>query len=235
MCCERIQARRPDRDHFVESRYRALVGALTQIVLVLDADGKVVEAQPRWTAYTGQADTECAGLGWSDAVHPDDRAALTQVWSGGVSASERFEVEFRVHHGPSDEYRHCEGPVVPLHDDDGVLREWVMALTDVHERYLFEERRRAGAERLQRLIDSNVVAVCYGVDDLIIDGNRAFFDIVRARHGDLRGGLPVQDLVSAETASRTVAAFGTGDAVEHEIRRMDGTTGFVLTAGSPLA
>src|SRR5262245_53647912 len=63
-----------------EQRFRILIEALTSIVWVTDAEGRFAGAQDPWCAYTGQTPEAYAGFGWLEAIHPDDRASVAELW-----------------------------------------------------------------------------------------------------------------------------------------------------------
>lgn len=79
-------------DHKVEidpgRRFEALLLASAAIVWWTDPDGKFVERQPHWEAYTGQAWNAYRGTRWILAIHPDDREAVTADWATAVSSGE---------------------------------------------------------------------------------------------------------------------------------------------------
>lgn len=53
-------------------RLNALVAATASVFWVNKANGEPSE-MPQWMALTGQTHAQMQGLGWLDAVHPDDR------------------------------------------------------------------------------------------------------------------------------------------------------------------
>jgi PAS domain S-box-containing protein len=117
-----------------EERYRSLIAASTDIVWTAGADGTFDEPQPGWEAYTGQRWPQDAGQGWANAVHPDDRPTIVRLWEAAQVTRSVLEVEGRVWHALSGEYRHCRARGVPLLGPDGALRQWVGMIEDVHAR-----------------------------------------------------------------------------------------------------
>ncbi len=126
-----------------ESRYRSLVLATAQAVWHLDPLGHVLEPLPRWQSFTGQTAEEARGLGWMDAIHPDDREPMREAFREALSRRAVCEVEHRVrrHDGV---YRVMLGRAVPVREPDGRIREWVGTHTDLTER---DEARQAVRER----------------------------------------------------------------------------------------
>ncbi|MEU3197744.1 PAS domain-containing protein [Streptomyces sp. NPDC006996] len=76
---ERIRVLSEERRRALE-RYRSLVDAGSQMVWVTGPKGGVTEPSPGWQRVTGQSWEEFRGDGWTDALHPDDRAATVESW-----------------------------------------------------------------------------------------------------------------------------------------------------------
>ncbi|MBK4735508.1 sensor histidine kinase [Noviherbaspirillum pedocola] len=47
-------------------------------------DGSFQGPQPSWSKLTGQTQSELAGFGWLDVVHPDDRDCVRSYWAQGA-------------------------------------------------------------------------------------------------------------------------------------------------------
>lgn len=129
-----------------EERYRTLIAASTSVVTIGDEDGKLVEPQPSWEAYTGQRWPQYADSGWTQALHPDDRDPFLAGHGRAIGAGDAFKGEARVWHSPSGRYRYCLVRAVPLRRDDGTLREWIGTITDVDDRRRAEEQFRLAVE-----------------------------------------------------------------------------------------
>jgi diguanylate cyclase (GGDEF)-like protein/PAS domain S-box-containing protein len=216
-----------------EARYHTLVDALTQFVLVTNADGRVDRALPSWSAYTGQEAEECAGRGWLDALHPHDRPQFDRQWFEGRESAEPFSISARLLHGATGEFRHVAGRVAPMCRHDGRVVEWVAALSDVHELYLSQERERQTADRFRRIFAANVFGICYGEHDRILDANKAMLEMLGYPRRALAGGIPIRDLMVRHESARPDGSDG--DAREFEVRRADGTTAFLLAAAVSLS
>ena len=113
-----------------EERFRSLIEATVAIVWTTPASGDFESEQPGWSAFTGQTFDQLKGLGWLDAVHPDDQANTAKVWSAAVAARSLYQVEHRLrrHDG---EYRHMLVRAVPILARGGGIREWVGVHTDI--------------------------------------------------------------------------------------------------------
>jgi PAS domain S-box-containing protein len=130
-----------------EARYRALVAAAAQIVWTASADGRRPIDTSQWEAFTGQTSSEATWGGWFEAIHPDDRAGALSAWSEAVAGRRPLMAEHRLRRRDG-EYRSMEVRAVPVLDDQGRIREWVGAHTDITDRVHAEEQL-SQAQRIQ--------------------------------------------------------------------------------------
>jgi PAS domain S-box-containing protein len=130
-----------------EARYRALVAAASQIVWTASADGRRPIDTSQWEAFTGQSGTEATWGGWFEAIHPDDREKAILAWGEAVAARRPLATEHRLRR-KDGEFRNMEVRAVPVLDDQGRIREWVGAHTDITDRLQAEEQL-SQAQRLQ--------------------------------------------------------------------------------------
>jgi PAS domain S-box-containing protein len=138
-----------------EERFRSIVETHADIVWIADWDGRIRQVIPSWCALTGQKPEEMLGLGWVDAVHPDDLARASQAWSDAIAQRRRFEVEFRVRKA-SGGWATVASRGIPLLRADGRIREWVGTSIDVTTRHREEEALRilsGGAAELSNTLD----------------------------------------------------------------------------------
>jgi PAS domain S-box-containing protein len=132
-----------------EGRYRALVSASSSLVWTSDAAGRFAEPQASWERYTGQPWEEHRGMGWVEALHPDDRETVRRAWQRRVGAPGSVQEDHaRLWCVEKNGYRHVIGRAVPVLEADGSAREWIGTVTDVEDRWLAEDRLRR-AERME--------------------------------------------------------------------------------------
>jgi len=124
-----------------EERYRCLVSATAQVIWTTDAEGRMVEPQASWEAHTGQGREEYWDWGWREAVHPEDRDRVTRVWTEALENCDTYQNECRIR-GRDGDYRYFWVRGVPVIEDDGSIREWVGACTDITERQRAEREIR---------------------------------------------------------------------------------------------
>ncbi len=149
-------------DHKVEidpgRRFEALLLASAAIVWWTDPDGKFVERQPHWEAYTGQAWNAYRGTRWILAIHPDDREAVTADWATAVSSGESYFTQGRIWSAKHESWRAFQTRGIAVRDHQGQILEWLGALTDVqdtiHLQHLRDQKDAGLARSLKALRES---------------------------------------------------------------------------------
>jgi PAS domain S-box-containing protein len=134
------QKRIEDALRHSEERHRGLAEAIAAVVWTADAHGQVAD-MPQWRALTGQSVEQVRGLGWLDAIHPDDRAVTREVWARAVKMQAPCDTEYRARMA-SGEHRWFNSRGVPILDDDGSVLEWVGVCIDITQRKRAEDKTR---------------------------------------------------------------------------------------------
>jgi PAS domain S-box-containing protein len=134
-----------------EERYRSLALATTQIVWSTSSKGEVIEDIPMWREFTGQSPEEVKGMGWTAALHPEDRERTADVWLRAVEYRSFYHTEYRMrrHDG---QYRWMAVHGVPVLGDGGAIREWVATCADIQDRKQAEDDVRALNEELEQRV-----------------------------------------------------------------------------------
>ena len=193
-----------------EERFRSIVETHADMVWLADWNGHIRQPVPTWCALTGQKPEEMLGLGWIDAIHPDDLARTSQQWADAVVQRRRFEAEFRVRKAAGG-WATVASRGIPLLRPDGRIREWVGTTIDVTTRQREEEALRilsGGAAELSGTLDYK--ATLRAVGEMAIP---TFADVC------------IVDLVDDSGALRRVLVSGQieEEALE-ELRRMPART-----------
>ena len=132
---ERKQAERATQ--LSEQRYRSLATATTQIVWTTDPQGYIVEPLPMWLSFTGQRPEDNLGMGWLEALHPDDRDRTASLWSSALKTRSFYETEYRMRRYDG-EYRWMAAHGVPVLGESGDIRQWILTCADITDRKLAE-------------------------------------------------------------------------------------------------
>ena len=115
-----------------EKRFRALAAATAHVVWMANSAGEIIDTDPSWLAFTGQSAEEAQGGGGLKALHPDDRGRAGAAFQQALDIRPTYSAEYRLrrHDG---EYRVLAVHGAPIVDDDGSVREWIGAATDITE------------------------------------------------------------------------------------------------------
>lgn len=145
-CWESIERIRVARELSAnEARYRILVETISAVVWHTDSEGKIISENPSWEAFTGQRFSEYSGWGWCNAIHPEDKESVLQVWKNAVQGLKRYETRYRLrrHDG---EYRFVVANATPI-VTNGKFREWIGNCVDVTEAKRVNDELRANDRR----------------------------------------------------------------------------------------
>jgi PAS domain S-box-containing protein len=122
-----------------------LVDSLPQLVLVLDAQGSILQVNQMMLDYLGRTLKEMQGPGTDDRIkrdlHPDDVERVQSERSVGLSAEVPFEIEKRSL-GKDGKFRWFLFRYKPLLDEKGQIAKWFVTATDIEDRKQAEERIR---------------------------------------------------------------------------------------------
>ncbi len=177
-----------------ELRLKTLVDGVPQLVWRAADGGHWSWASPQWQTVTGQTPAQSAGLGWLDAVHPDDRLASLDRWA---HAGERgtLEMEHRLRDHASGQYRWFQTRASPVRQDDGTIVEWLGTSTDVDNLRTLQERQRILVAELQHRT-RNLLGVVRVVSDTALQGSADFDDYRQRFNARLAALARVQGLLS---------------------------------------
>jgi len=129
-----------------EERFRHMADNAPVMIWVTDPGGSCTYLSKSWYAFTGQAPEMGLGIGWVDAVHPDDRAVARDTFVAANAGRGRFSVEYRLRRADGV-YRWALDSAVPRFDSDGTYLGYIGSVLDITERKKAEER----SHRLQAL------------------------------------------------------------------------------------
>lgn len=79
-----------------EITFSALARVAPVGIMRFDADGQCNYVNDRWTEITGLTIDEAIGEGWTNAIHPADRTAVTERWTRPCETEQLSRNEYRV-------------------------------------------------------------------------------------------------------------------------------------------
>ena len=139
-----------------ERELRQLIDFLPQHVLVLDAEGFLLQANQMVLDYTGHTLEEMQGAGTDERhkrdLHPDDLERARSERRRGMASGVPFEIEKRMR-GKDGRYRWFLFRYNPLLNEQGRVARWFATATDIEDRKRSEERVRSENLALREEID----------------------------------------------------------------------------------
>ena len=164
-----ISARREARDKgraldASNARYRYVVENLSQLIWTARADGAVVFSNARWLAYTGQSLEQTTGVGWAEAVHPDDHERVVAHWRGAVAGQHAYDLEYLLRRHDWI-YSWFKVVGMPMLDGEGEDL-WIGSNTDIQEIVDAREVLARSREELGRLVAERTASLMAAEEQL---------------------------------------------------------------------
>ena len=146
-----------------ERRFRSFVSATSQIFWTTNATG-LADDLPALRSFAGQTTEQVRGMGWLEAIRPEDRPHLLAAHQKSIAEKSVCAAEFRLrrHDG---QYRWFSGRCAPIFDDRGQVFEWAGDATDIHERKTAEIELRAKLSFREAVIQGigEGLCVCHAI------------------------------------------------------------------------
>ncbi|MFW3171716.1 SpoIIE family protein phosphatase [Geodermatophilus sp. CPCC 206100] len=122
-----------------EERFTAMADLAPALIWVADPEGNRVFVNRGWPQYTGRTAGDELGSGWTDGLHPEDRARYAATVEAARAAREGWEVEFRLRRSDGAFHWLLER-AVPIGAGDGFAGH-VGSCTDINARMRETERQ----------------------------------------------------------------------------------------------
>ncbi|WP_157218706.1 PAS domain S-box protein [Flavisphingomonas formosensis] len=209
-----------------ELRLQVLMEGIPQLVWRAVGKGDWTWSSPQWSEHTGLAAEYSVGWGWLEAFHPDDRDAARHAWE---VASERrsFEIEARICHAATREYRWFQTRAAPVLDDRGTIAEWLGTSTDIHDIRELQERQRVLVAELQHRT-RNMMGVVRSMSDKTARASADLPDFHDRFRDRLDALARVQGLLSRLNEHDRVTF---GELIKTELAALDGAADRVSLDG----
>ncbi len=210
-----------------EARFRALVQRASDMVLVLDAAGRLRYVSPSVTRLLGHDAADVLGADAFGFVHPEDRERVRASFAGVVGEPGGHPpTEFRVRHADGS-WHWLEATATNLLDDPHV-RGVVENLRDITERKLAEKTLRESEARYRVLMEqaSDAIFVSYP-GSTFIDVNAQACTLLGYTREELLT-LAAHDIVAPDEFTARPPRYddllaGQVVRVERRLRRKDGS------------
>ena len=137
-----------------EHRYATLTETAPVAIFRLDTEGHCVYVNEWWGQITGRPIESALGMGWLEALHPEDRDRIVKDWSQtGFSQPQLYQNEGR-HLLPDGSINWFYCHVQPETDPQGIITGYVGTLTDITERKKAEAKLHKLSQRLTLALKS---------------------------------------------------------------------------------
>lgn len=224
-----------------EERYRLLTEVSPQFVWMTNSDGEVTYANRHWVDYSGVSLEETLGNGWASVLHPDDHNRALAVYEKALRGGTAYEMELRLKHGTTHQYRWHLARALPLRGDCGQIKQWIGICMDIHDLKSAEEKLQDSV----RLYHAIGESIDFGVWICAPDGHNTYLSesflrligLTQEQCADFgwRNVLPDDDV---ESFVSTWEEFVRGDRAiwdrEIKVKGADGNWHYILSRGVPV-
>lgn len=136
-----------------EERFRQLSAEAPIGICQTDPNGICLYVNARWQEMSGLSSEDCLGVGWLQAVHPEDREAVFMAWQRCIQQEDRRLPECRLL-TPQREVRWISARVATMTAGNGDVIGYVNTFEDITERKLAEQTIREQAALLDITTDA---------------------------------------------------------------------------------
>ncbi|GAA3941492.1 PAS domain-containing sensor histidine kinase [Hymenobacter algoricola] len=135
-----------------EQNFRQMADSVPAMIWVTDPDGYCTYLNEQWYAFTGQSEQEALGLGWVNALHPDDAASASQSFLDANARQLPFHCLYRLRRRDGV-YRWATDSGLPRFAPDGSFAGIVGTVIDIHEQKLAEQALQRLTRKLRNARD----------------------------------------------------------------------------------
>jgi PAS domain S-box-containing protein len=132
-------------------RLRVLADTAPVMMWMSAADGGFIHVNQVWLDFSGRPRSAELGLGWTDAVHPDDRDACVATHCAGVAAQKVVVMDYRLCRADG-QYRWISHTGIPRFAPGGQFLGYIGSSVDVTERKLAADEKQRLADELDRRV-----------------------------------------------------------------------------------
>ncbi|MFA6312120.1 MAG: EAL domain-containing protein [Sterolibacterium sp.] len=144
-----------------EERFRMLATHAPMGIYQIDAEGRCVFVNRRWSEMSGLSSAEASGRGWMRTIHPADRDAITAIWSDATASRNEWSLEYRFLRSDGSVVW-ANGNAVALCDQHGRVSGYLGNTLDITARKQAEESMRLASLVYENSSEAMMVADAEG-------------------------------------------------------------------------
>lgn len=141
-----------------ESRFRTLADNISQLVWILDEQGKFSWFNKQWFDYTGITLEEMKNGALTTILHPDYAQQVAERFGNAMIKGEPWSDIFPMRNR-NGEYRWFLNQALPIYDEEGRIVSWFGTNTDIHEQKIAEEKAVLLASQVEAILTCIPVGV----------------------------------------------------------------------------
>jgi PAS domain S-box-containing protein len=222
-----------------EHNLAAIINTIPTTAWTARPDGYCDFLNQGWVDYTGLTAEKAQGWGWAEAIHPDDREQLVEVWQSSLGSGIPVDTEARIRRFDSS-YRWFLIRANPLKDEAGNILKWYGTCVDFEDRKHWEQILRARELSWKQIVDNipGLVATTGAMGEVEFL-NRQTLEYFGRTNEELKDWALIDavhpdDLPSVIEARKKSIETGQIYDVEHRCRRADGVYRWFQVRGLPV-
>ncbi len=190
-----------------EARFRNLADNAPVMIWVTEPDGTCTYLSRSWYEFTGQVPEKALGLGWLDAVHPEDREWSGDVFLKANAKQEAFQLEYRLrrHDGA---YRWSIDAAAPRFSEDGAFLGYVGSVIDITHRKAAEQFQSLLLHELNHRV-KNLFSITGGLVAMSARSAKDAQELARTLEGQISAMARANDLILPDQGSSEQELRGT--------------------------
>ncbi len=137
-----------------EEQFRNMADNAPVMVWVTDSTSYCTYLSRSWYEFTGQTEETGLGLGWLNAVHPEDFEESKAIFLTANERYESFRLEYRLR-SKDGEYRWAIDVASPWFGVDGQFKGFIGSVIDISDRKQTEAVLQESEELKRRILESS--------------------------------------------------------------------------------
>src|SRR5215469_15787824 len=228
-----------DAQRATERNLAAIINTIPTTAWTTRPDGYCDFLNQVWLDYAGMSAEQAQGWGWAEAIHPDDREQLVEVWQSSLASGIPVDTEARIRRFDSS-YRWFLIRANPLRDESGNILKWCGTCTEIEDHKRWEQILRARELSWRQIVDNipGLVATTGALGEVEFL-NRQTLEYFGKTSEELKnwaliGAVHPDDLPLVIEARKKSIEGGQIYEIEHRCRRADGIYRWFQVRGLPV-